>query len=214
MAPVGTILIQHGFGRTAENFCHWVPALARSYNVIRRELRGYGGSSFSNPDQGGSCDYSTATIVDETKDTPDQLGIGKVHFVGESTSGMLVEIFAATYPGRVLSVIIYSSSTHIPLAGQQFLAFVMSSWPEACRRLGSRGCTTVRLPSTTECRPVLTDTGHGVKVAFCDVNEELGKMLEQDLARSMHPPRHSTLRSVIRPGLTFCYFRLRLICQM
>ncbi|OIW34933.1 alpha/beta-hydrolase [Coniochaeta ligniaria NRRL 30616] len=134
--PAETILIQHGFCRTAHHFYHWVPALARKYNVVRRELRGHGGSSI--PGEGDGYDYSTATIIDEIRDTLDQLGVQRVHFLGESTSGMLAEIFAATYPDRVASVIVCSSPTHLPEAAQRFLAFGLPSWPEACRRLGSR----------------------------------------------------------------------------
>jgi pimeloyl-ACP methyl ester carboxylesterase len=133
--PAETILIQHGFCRTAHHFYHWVPALARKYNVIRRELRGHGGSSIPGDDY----DYSTTTIIDEIRDTLDQLGIQRVHFLGESTSGMLAEIFAATYPDRVSSIIVCSSPTNMPEAAQQFLAFGLPSWPEACRQLGSRG---------------------------------------------------------------------------
>ena len=135
--PAETILIQHGFARNADHFYAWVPALARQYNVIRRDLRGHGYSSYPTPGQ--EYDYSLATILDEIKDTLDQLGIQKVHFLGESTSGMLAEAFAATYADRVSSIIICSSPTHLPLQGQQFLAFGMESWPTACRELGSRG---------------------------------------------------------------------------
>ncbi|KPM40142.1 hypothetical protein AK830_g6431 [Neonectria ditissima] len=133
--PAETILIQHGFARTADHFYHWVPALARRYNVIRRDLRGHGYSSYPGSTQ--DYDYSTATILEEIKDTLDQLHLQRVHFLGESTSGMLAEAFAATYPDRVSSVIVCSSPTHLPLAAQQFLAFGVESWPEACRR-GSR----------------------------------------------------------------------------
>jgi pimeloyl-ACP methyl ester carboxylesterase len=135
--PAETVLIQHGFARTAEHFYHWVPALARRYNVIRRELRGHGGSSY--PKEGDEYDYSIDTIVTEIKDTLDQLAIDKIHFIGESTSGMLAEIFAATYPDRVRSIVICSSPTHLPQAAQDFLAFGMESWPDACLKLGSRG---------------------------------------------------------------------------
>lgn len=134
--PAETILIQHGFARTADHFYHWVPALSRRYNVIRRDLRGHGSSSYPQP--GEDYDYSTATILEEIKDTLDQLGVQRVHFLGESTSGMLAEAFAATYPDRVSSVIVCSSPTYLPLAAQQFLAFGMDSWPDACRKLGSR----------------------------------------------------------------------------
>ncbi|KAB5563485.1 Alpha/Beta hydrolase protein [Coniochaeta sp. 2T2.1] len=132
-----TILIQHGFGRTSAHFYHWIPALSRKYNVIRRELRGHGASSFPAPED--KYDYSVETIISEIVDTLDQLGVQKVHFLGESTSGMLAEIFAAMHPERVSSVIVCSSPTYLPEAGQKFLAFGEPSWPEALRRLGSRG---------------------------------------------------------------------------
>ena len=131
-----TIMIQHGFARNAEHFQHWIP-LSQHYDIVRRELRGHGQSSYPKPGQ--DYDYSTITIVDEIVDTLDQLGLEKVHFLGESTSGMLAEIFAATYPDRVASITICSSPTHLPLHAQHFLAFGLESWPAACRKLGSRG---------------------------------------------------------------------------
>ncbi|KAK2736615.1 3-oxoadipate enol-lactonase [Colletotrichum kahawae] len=137
--PAETILLQHGFARTADHFYHWVPALSRHYNVLRRDLRGHGESSYPKPGQDYAYDYSLATILEEIKDTLDQLNIEKVHFVGESTSGMLAEIFAARYPQRVLSVIVCSSPTHLPQSAQEFLAFGEGSRPEACRQLGSQG---------------------------------------------------------------------------
>lgn len=132
-----TIMIQHGFARNADHFQPWVQALSHRYNIIRRELRGHGYSSYPKPGQ--DYDYSAATILDEIKNTLDQLGLQKVHFMGESTSGMLAEMFAATYPDRVSSITVCSSPTHLPLEAQQFLAFGMESWPIACRKLGSRG---------------------------------------------------------------------------
>ncbi|CVK96626.1 related to alpha/beta fold family hydrolase [Fusarium mangiferae] len=146
--PRETILIQHGFARTAEHFYHWVPALSRHYNIIRRELRGHGGSSYPKGNERSDYQYSVNTIMDEIKDTLDQIGIEKVHFIGESTSGMLAEIFAATYPERVSSVVVCSSPTSLPPEAQKFLAFGMESWPEACRQLGSRGWAT-RLTATS-----------------------------------------------------------------
>ncbi|KAI1871231.1 uncharacterized protein JN550_004676 [Neoarthrinium moseri] len=132
-----TILIQHGFARTADHFYHWVPALARQYNVIRRDLRGHGGSSYPRPDQ--AYNYSVTTILEEIRDTLDQLGITRVHFIGESTSGMLAVAFAATYPDRLSSITLCSSPMYLPPAGQQFLAFGEESWPTALRKLGTRG---------------------------------------------------------------------------
>lgn len=165
-----TVLIQHGFGRTAGHWYHWVPLLARHYRVVRRDLRGHGLSSFppatalrptstdgpGQKDEEGTAasssgyDYSLDTILDEVIDTLDQLGIEKVHFLGESTSGMLGEALAAKHPDRLLSLVVCSSPTYLPQAALDLFAFGHSSWPEACRRLGSRGWAEAlsRLPGT------------------------------------------------------------------
>lgn len=91
--PHDTILIQHGFGRHAAFWYHWVPILSRRYRVIRRDLRGHGYSTY--PKTGDGYAYTSDTILDEMIETLDELGVEKVHFLGESTGGMLGEILAA-----------------------------------------------------------------------------------------------------------------------
>ena len=97
-----TILIQGGFARHAAFFYQLVPALSRHYNVIRKDLRGHGYSSSPAIAEKPNA-YTLDTILEEIVDTLDQLNIRKVHFFGESTSGMLGEIFAARHPERLLS---------------------------------------------------------------------------------------------------------------
>jgi pimeloyl-ACP methyl ester carboxylesterase len=133
-----TILLQGGFARHAAFFYHWVPALSRDYNVIRRDLRGHGYSS-APPISDKPDVYTLDTILGDIIDTLDQLKIEKVHFFGESTSGMLGEILAAKHPERLRSLTICSSPAYLPEATQTFLAFGEASFPEACRTLGSRG---------------------------------------------------------------------------
>lgn len=135
--PRETIVIQHGFARHGAFWYHWIPFLARRYRVIRRDARGHGRSSYPQP--GDNYDYSVETIVGEIIDTLDQLGLSKVHFFGESTSGFVGEILAATHPERLHSLIICSSPTHLPDAALSMFSFGHSSWPAACRTLGSRG---------------------------------------------------------------------------
>jgi pimeloyl-ACP methyl ester carboxylesterase len=132
-----TILIQHGFARHASFWYHWIPALSRHYRIIRRDARGHGLSSYPLPSS--SYDYTLDTITDEIIDTLDQLGLQKVHFLGESTSGMIGEAMAAKYPERLLSLTVCSSPAYLPPKAQQMLAFDKKSWPDACRELGSRG---------------------------------------------------------------------------
>lgn len=135
--PHETIVIQHGFGRHGAFWYHWVPFLARKYRVIRRDARGHGLSSA--PTRGSGYDYSVDTILDEIIDTLDQLQLSKVHFLGESTSGIIGEILAAKHPSRLHSLTICSSPTYLPEAALSLFAFGKSSWPAACRELGARG---------------------------------------------------------------------------
>ncbi|KAG9192227.1 hypothetical protein G6011_10961 [Alternaria panax] len=146
--PRETILIQHGFGRHAAFWYHWVPILSRKYCVIRRDLRGHGHSSY--PKKTEKYDYTVDTILEEIIDTLDQLSVKKVHFLGESTGGILGEIFAARFPERLLSLTVCSTPTHLPPQALQLFAFGEKDWPTACRELGSRGWAEAlsRIPGT------------------------------------------------------------------
>ncbi|KAF2462452.1 Alpha/Beta hydrolase protein [Lineolata rhizophorae] len=136
--PRETVLLQGGFARHAAFFHHWVPALSRQYRVVRRDLRGHGYSSApARADKPAA--YTLDAVLADIVDTLDQLGVDRVHFFGESTSGMLGMILAARHPERVRSLTVCSSPTHLPPATQGFLAMGRASWPEACRALGSRG---------------------------------------------------------------------------
>ncbi|EKD19246.1 uncharacterized protein L3040_009314 [Drepanopeziza brunnea f. sp. 'multigermtubi'] len=138
--PKETIILQGGFGRHSAFWYHWVPILSRHYRVIRRDTRGHGlSSSPPFPSTDSSYDFSTDGIIGEIVDTLDQLGLKKVHFLGESTSGILGCILAAKHPDRLLSLTICSTPTHLPLGAQKLFAFGKSDWPTACLELGSRG---------------------------------------------------------------------------
>jgi pimeloyl-ACP methyl ester carboxylesterase len=143
-------LIQHGFGRHAAFWYHWIPVLARKFRVIRRDLRGHGRSSYASKVESEKYEYGLDTILGEVVDTLDQLGVGKVHFLGESTGGMLGEILGAKHPERLLSLTICSTPTHLPPAALNLFAFDKKDWPTACRELGSRGWAEAlsRIPGT------------------------------------------------------------------
>jgi Predicted hydrolases or acyltransferases (alpha/beta hydrolase superfamily) len=137
-----------GFGRHSAFWYHWIPSLAREYRVVRRDTRGHGKSSTPMPCDG--YQYTLDTILSEIVDTLDQLGIEKVHFIGESTSGMLGEAFAAKFPNRLHSLTVISSPSYLPPEALTLFSFGHSSWPEACRRLGSGGWAEhlARVPGT------------------------------------------------------------------
>ena len=151
-APSETILIQHGFARHYAFWYHWVPVLAKKYKVVRRDLRGHGLSS--TPD----VDYSLDTILEEIVDTLDQLHLDKVHFLGESTSGMVGEALAAKYPYRLHSLITCSSPSYLPQSALDLFAFGRKDWPTACLELGSRGWGEAlsKVPGTVDATPEYT----------------------------------------------------------
>ncbi|KAF2227655.1 putative alpha/beta fold family hydrolase [Elsinoe ampelina] len=132
-----TILIQHGFARHSAFWHHWIPALSAHHRIIRRDLRGHGFSS--TPAPGSTYAYTLDTIIAEIIDTLDQLGEETVHFIGESTSGMLGEVLAARHPERLRSLTIISAPTYVPPPALEMFAFGHKDWPTACRELGSRG---------------------------------------------------------------------------
>jgi pimeloyl-ACP methyl ester carboxylesterase len=145
-----SVLIQHGFGRHAKFWYHWIPVLSRKYRVIRRDLRGHGHSSFPSPERKSEYNYNVDTILGEVIDTLDQLNIEKVHFLGESTGGMLGEILAAKHPDRLYSLTVCSTPSYLPPQALKLFAFDQADWPTACRELGSRGWTEAlsRIPGT------------------------------------------------------------------
>lgn len=128
---------------------HWVPRLSRDFVVIRRDNRGHGKSSFPKrlspwSDQEHNVyenDYqwNIETILEEIVDMLDQLGIEKLIFFGEATSGEVGHAFAAKHPSRVTALITCSSPTMLPPQAIQLFSVGESSWPEAVMKLGSRG---------------------------------------------------------------------------
>jgi pimeloyl-ACP methyl ester carboxylesterase len=51
-----TVWLQHGVGRSTKFWYHWVPALARHYRVVRRDMRGHGQSADPGPNHTWSID--------------------------------------------------------------------------------------------------------------------------------------------------------------
>lgn len=108
-----TVLIQHGWGRSTKFFYHWVPALARDYRVLRRDMRGHGRSEDPAP----GAEWSVDKLVEEMAGFLDELGIDRVHYIGESAGGVLGVAFAARFPERVRSLTLMSAPLVDPTRG-------------------------------------------------------------------------------------------------
>ena len=129
------ILIQHGMCRNSKFWRHWPPILAKSWPVIRRDLPGHGESG----DPGAGYPWTLDTLISETAEFLDKLGLESIHFLGESTAGMLGIAFAERFPERVRSLTLCASPTTIGPAAQELFAFGHSNWQTALRTLGSYG---------------------------------------------------------------------------
>jgi len=132
--PAETILIQHGFGRNGQFWYPWVPALAGQFRVVRRDLRGHGGSG-----DGGQVDWSFESLVDDLASFIDEVSPGPTHLLAESTGGMLAVGLGARYPGKIRSLTLCACPTTINADAQRFFAGDHASWQEALTELGSEG---------------------------------------------------------------------------
>jgi 3-oxoadipate enol-lactonase len=80
--------------------------LKRGIRVIAYDLRGHGKS-----DVGKIQAYTMHDLVNDLRNLLDHLGVKKCSFVGHSIGGQISCIFAVTYPERVQSLVIISSSS-------------------------------------------------------------------------------------------------------
>ena len=147
--PRQTILIQHGFGRNSQFWRHWVPLLSGDFRVIRRDLRGHGGSG----DPANTYPWSFDSLVRDLGAFCDALKLERVHLLGESTGGMLAIGFAATrsisqapltgdlgaLSTNLRSITLCATPVTINAASQKFFAAGHASWQAALMEMGSEG---------------------------------------------------------------------------
>ena len=130
-----TVWLQHGVGRSSKFWYHWVPALARQYRVLRRDMRGHGQSS----DPGPNHKWSIDELITDMHAFMDALGLRQVHYVGESIGGILGIAFAVRWPERFKSLTICNSPTTIRRTAEKALSGQHGNVQNALTSGGSRG---------------------------------------------------------------------------
>ena len=126
------VLMQHGFARSAEFWRPWVPIVAQKHRVYRPELRGFGRSDVPAPDYR----YDAAGIVRDIVILLDILSLQRVHWVGESSGGLIGFMFAAAHPERVASIVVCDSPVRIPDAVKQAYSLDQPTVGDAIRTYG------------------------------------------------------------------------------
>jgi pimeloyl-ACP methyl ester carboxylesterase len=103
------VLMMHGFARNATFWSRWVPAIAESRRIYRPDLLGCGASDI--PAAGYS--YTPQEIETEILTVLDALSLLRVHWVGESSGGIIGLLLAAAHPERIASLVLCNTPTRI-----------------------------------------------------------------------------------------------------
>jgi 3-oxoadipate enol-lactonase len=98
--PPQTFLLYHGYARNMLFWQPWVPLLATDYRVLRLDARGCGLTTAPPPDS----TYSFEQLAGDAIGLMDALGIEHVHWVGESSGGIVGMTAALDHPQRLHSL--------------------------------------------------------------------------------------------------------------
>ena len=98
-----------GFARNATFWNRWVPAIAETHRVYRPDLLGCGLSD--QPPNGYR--YAPETIGTQVLAVLDGLCLSKMHWVGESSGGIIGLLLAAVHPDCIASLVLCNTPTRI-----------------------------------------------------------------------------------------------------
>jgi pimeloyl-ACP methyl ester carboxylesterase len=105
-----SVVMYHGIGRSGELLSPWVSTVADRRTVYRLEMRGCGLSSI--PEE--HFVYTTQQIVSDVIAALDRLGLEKVHWMGESSGGIVGQLVLSAHPSRIASLVLCSTPKRIP----------------------------------------------------------------------------------------------------
>lgn len=131
----GTILLQHGYGRSTQFWYGWVPYLSRFYKVVRPDLRGLGESPVDfNP----ATDITLDGYVEDLMAVLDELKLESVHYCGESCGGIIGMALAAGHPERVRTLSLVAAPVSLNQKTHERYAAGYASREEALRTMGAK----------------------------------------------------------------------------
>ncbi|MFO8089927.1 MAG: 3-oxoadipate enol-lactonase [Desulfatiglandaceae bacterium] len=103
------VMLSHSLASNLEMWDPQVPALVeKGFRVLRYDIRGHGGSDIP------PGPYTMEMLADDATALLDSLEIEKVHFCGLSMGGMIGQLLGARSPGRLISLILSSTSAYMP----------------------------------------------------------------------------------------------------
>lgn len=178
-----TVLLLHGNAESGLAWYAWVPLLARSFRVIRPDMRGYGASTPMPRDFPWTLDV----IIDDYARLMDSLGVQRFHLVGAKIGGIIARAFAARRPERVATLTVVGSppplrqgAEHVPALTEEFETRGVEHWARRTMagRLGERFPAEgvewwIRFMGRT---PVSTIVGFNAAINYSDIRADLPKI--------------------------------------
>jgi len=104
------VLMMHGFARNARFWNRWVPTIAETHRIYRPDLLGCGLSGQPPP----NYHYTPHAIAAQIMTVLDGLNLARVHWVGESSGGLIGLLLAAAHPERFASLVLCNTPSRIP----------------------------------------------------------------------------------------------------
>jgi pimeloyl-ACP methyl ester carboxylesterase len=127
------VLMLHGFARNATFWNRWVPTIAETRRIYRPDLLGCGASDV--PAEG--YDFTPDDIAAQVIAVLDALSLARVHWVGESSGGLVGLLVAASHPDRIKSLVLCNTPTRISDTIKGIYALDQASTAAAIRAYGT-----------------------------------------------------------------------------
>jgi pimeloyl-ACP methyl ester carboxylesterase len=127
------VLMMHGFARNATFWNRWVPAIAESRRIYRPDLLGCGASDV--PTSG--YHFTPEKIAAEILAVFAAMSLKRVHWIGESSGGIIGLLLAAVHPERIVSLVLCNTPTRISDEIKEIYALDQESTAAAIRAHGT-----------------------------------------------------------------------------
>lgn len=127
------VLMLHGFARNAAFWNRWVPTITDTRRIYRPDLLGCGASDVP----AAGYNFTPEEIAGEIIAVLDALSLPRVHWVGESSGGLVGLLLAAAHPERVASLVLCNTPTRISEDIKRIYALDQESTAAAIRAYGT-----------------------------------------------------------------------------
>jgi 3-oxoadipate enol-lactonase len=127
------VVMLHGFARNAKFWNRWVPAIAETRRVYRPDLLGCGASD----PLPAAMPVTPEMIARQILAVLDAFALERVHWVGESSGGIIGLLLAAQHPERIASLVLCNTPSRISDEIRRIYALGHADVGAAIRALGT-----------------------------------------------------------------------------